>query len=174
VLEKAMSVLALLVVLRLQVLDERAIGDDTCLLETVHAADDFAVDVAIFVEEFFQVVLVDDALRNGGAVNAHVLRVVETVAQIKVGEIEAGSLSIVSGQDLVDTNLESGKVGSACAGFAWVLEKVAAAGESNAMWEILLWTVSGDDAQVGDLSAFRDFAFRDETKSVASCWLFGR
>ena len=141
VTEEAGRVPALVVVVLLEALDEGAIGNETSLLETVHATVDFDVNESVVFDEVPEIVVVHDSSRNEVGVDSHIFRLIEASAQVEVGEIDAAGPGTRGRDGTVDENLESRQIGGASTCLAGIIELVAANGEADTMLERLVRAV---------------------------------
>ena len=130
--------------------DKSIVGNESGLGETVHAASNFDVDVAI-VEQWAQVIVFNDGVGEHPNGDTHILISFHWRAEIEIFEIRSQELCIWCGDDAVDQEFGGCQVGSFCADFEWVVHFVAADCPTYAIWIRFLRAQCGDDAEVGAL-----------------------
>jgi hypothetical protein len=143
-------------------LDELLEIDDASFFETIHAAADFDVGMAVVIER--DGVFIDDFLWDAFAVDAHVLVVGHWGAEVVVLYVHAEVPSALArvGDDAVevDFGVQHGDGGRACV--ARVVKLVTAGSAADVVYLFLLWVNIADEIGVGYLAVFGDLGLVDE------------
>ncbi len=139
--------------------------------KAVTALANFKVDPAIAVPTW-KVVFLDEFFWDIGELNANVFGIWHWSVKIEVFYVNGAEPCSLSGEDIVEEQLDKFKKGCVGANVPWIADSITTDGDTGAVQVILLRTNLADDRGVADLLALvgRDVLVVNEKEGVGSCY----